>query len=137
MRSVLAVLTGAIVWAVLWLGINQGLVALAPGTFGVEPVTSTVGLLSLWGLCLAISILAGYLTGIVSRQRVGEHASALGVLQLGLGIFFQVSYWDVMPVWYHVLFLLSLFPAHAYGGLLRSSRITVRRAVPARSPSGA
>ena len=130
MRSISAVLTGAVVWAVLWLGMNQGLIAISPGTFAVEPITSAGGLLGLWGACLVISILAGYLTAVISRTREVRHASVLGAIQLGLGIFFQVQYWHVMPVWYHVLFLSSLFPAHAYGGVLRRSRQAIRR-VPA------
>ncbi len=129
MRSVLAVLTGAVIWAILWLGLNQALITFAPGTFAVEPITSTGGLLGLWASCLVISVLAGYLTAIVARKEEVRHASILGVLQLGLGIFFQLQYWELMPLWYHTLFLLSLFPAHAYGGVLRRGRLVLSPAV--------
>jgi hypothetical protein len=37
------------------------------------------------------------------------------VLQLGLGIFFQAQYWQLMPLWYHLPFLALLLPGNVYG----------------------
>jgi len=134
MRSVIAVLTGAVVWAIVWFGLNQLLLVVAPGTFSVDqPITSVGGLLGLWIACIVLSIVAGYLTGIVARTKEVTHASVLGLLQLGLGIYFELQYWDLMPTWYHILFLLSLFPAHAYGGVLRRARVGINRAARART----
>ncbi len=138
MRSVIAVLTGAGVWAIVWFGLNQLLIVAAPGTFSVDqPVTSVGGLLGLWIACIVLSILAGYLTGIVARTREVAHAAVLGVLQLGLGIYFALQYWHLMPTWYHILFLLSLFPAHAYGGVLRGARVGISRGTQARATPAA
>ena len=41
----------------------------------------------------------------------GIHEHELTVLQLGIGIFAEVSYWELMPVWYHLVFLALLVPA--------------------------
>lgn len=123
MKSAWAVLAGAITWAVLWLGLNQLLFAVAPGTFAEgQPITSTPALLGLWVSSVAFSILAGTVTATVARRDEVRHAAMLGGLQLALGVFFQVQYWTLMPIWYHVLFLACLFPANVAGGVLRKSR---------------
>lgn len=44
------------------------------------------------------------------------------MLQLTLGIVFEVSYWHLMPVWYHLVFLALVGPATLYGGVLRGRR---------------
>jgi hypothetical protein len=41
------------------------------------------------------------------------------VIQLGLGIFFQSQAWQLMPLWYHVPFLLLIVPATLLGARLR------------------
>jgi len=123
MRSILAVLAGAGVWAVLWLGLNQGLLAFAPDTFAPgEPITSGVALLGVWLSSVVFSVFAGWVTGIVARGQEVTAATILGVLQLGLGIFFQAQSWDLMPLWYHLLFLVCLMPGNVYGGWLRSKQ---------------
>ena len=123
MRGVLAVLGGAVVWAVLWLSLNQGLLSLAPETFSLgEPITSTGGLALLWAASVAFSVIAGYVTGVIGPGKEVAYATALGVLQTGLGIFFQAQSWELMPIGYHVLFLAALLPGNVLGGLLRARR---------------
>jgi len=43
----------------------------------------------------------------------------LGVLQLAIGISFEVSYWAMLPVWYHLVFLALLLPGNVLGGAVR------------------
>ena len=115
-RSILAVLAGATLWAILWLGSNAALAALFPSHIVVDEYIGHVGILTtMFGLSVVYSVLAGYATGVVARtSRVG-HGFALGILQLGLGIFFQAQYWQLMPLWYHLPFLALLLPANVYG----------------------
>jgi hypothetical protein len=44
----------------------------------------------------------------------------LAVLQLGLGVVAEVSYWSLMPVWYHIALLAPVVPATVLGGRLRA-----------------
>ncbi len=121
-RSILAVLAGAVLWAVLWLGSNATLVAVFPGQLVPNEYIGHAGILmTLLALCIAFSLLAGYVTGVVARTNLVKHGLALGVLQLGLGIFFQSQYWNLMPLWYHLVFLTMLLPGNVYGAWLRDT----------------
>jgi hypothetical protein len=51
----------------------------------------------------------------------------LAVIQLGLGIVAEVSYWHLMPVWYHLVFLATVVPATVAGGYLRGGQRVVPR----------
>jgi hypothetical protein len=46
----------------------------------------------------------------------------LGLILLGVGMFVQAQYRYLMPLWYHLLFLLLLVPACMIGGQLRRAR---------------
>jgi hypothetical protein len=121
-RSILAVLAGATLWAILWLGSNAALAAIFPDHIVVDQYIGHAGILTtLLLLSVVYSVAAGYATGAVARTgRVG-HGVALGVLQLGLGIFFQAQYWQLMPLWYHLPFLALLLPGNVYGAWLRET----------------
>ena len=45
----------------------------------------------------------------------------LAFVQLAIGIAVEASYWELMPVWYHLLFLALLIPATVYGGRLKTA----------------
>ena len=128
-RSIMAVLAGATLWAILWIGSNVTLAAIFPGHIVVDEYIGHVGILTtLFGLSVGFSVLAGYATGVVARTNRVGHGVALGVLQLALGIFFQAQYWQLMPLWYHLPFLALLLPGNVYGAWLRE---TARRPVDA------
>jgi hypothetical protein len=44
------------------------------------------------------------------------------VIQLVVGIGFEISYWEMTPVWYHLVFLALVVPATVWGGTLRQSK---------------
>jgi hypothetical protein len=53
---------------------------------------------------------------------------ALAALQLALGLVFEILFWDMTPVWYHVVFLALIVPATLYGGTLRARTRAATRA---------
>ena len=69
-----------------------------------------------------LTIAAGYVTGLTAARNALKHAWALGVAQLALGIFFEVSYWNLLPVWYHLVFLALLIPGNVFGGSWSEAR---------------
>ena len=124
LRSVLSVAAGTIIWTVLWLSTNAALAAALPeGIFREDGTTDSAGvLLVILAASVLFSVVAGYATATLARSAEIKHALALGVLQLAIGVFVQLQYWDVMPLWYHVSFLGLLLPGNVFGGRLRLQR---------------
>lgn len=121
-RVVAAVAAGAIAWFLLWTGGNW----VAQSTFPdiVDPTRRLDHVGALWGFItysVLASLVAGYTTAAVARSAAAMAVGLLATVQLGLGIFFEVSYWDLMPAWYHLVFLALIVPATVYGGRLRGS----------------
>ncbi|HJU66737.1 MAG TPA: hypothetical protein VJ650_00720 [Gemmatimonadaceae bacterium] len=126
-RAIIAVVAGALVWALLWVGGTQAAQAAFPSLLSMgQPVTSTGALVGLLVYSVALSVLAGYVTASVAAQHSMPAVWALAILQLAIGIGVEASAWRLTPVWYHIVFLMLIVPATLYGGRLR-----VRRARPA------
>jgi hypothetical protein len=130
--AILAVVAGAVVWAVLWVGGTQAAGAAFPSVLPAgQPVRDAGVLLGLIVYSVALSMLAGYVTAALASARPMPAVWALAVLQLVLGIGFEASAWSLTPVWYHLVFLLLIVPAIVYGGRLRAGSRPVRAAHPA------
>ena len=117
-----AVLAGAAAWAVPWLGGNAALAAMLPDHVVVgEPITHMgvlVGLIVFGGVLL--SLLAGWVTAAVKKDDVMGAVWALAALQFALGLFFEISNWALLPVWYHIVFLACIVPFTVAGGKMRA-----------------
>jgi hypothetical protein len=123
LRSALAVLAGFALWTVLWLGSNATLAALLPAAFQPDGSTDHAGILfSLLVLSFLSSVAAGYVAAAVARRPGGREALVLGGLLLAVGLVVQLQYWDVLPAWYHLLFLALLVPGAVLGGRLHAGR---------------
>lgn len=128
-RAILAVLAGAAVWAVLWNAGTLGAQAAFPDTLAPDrPLTHTGFLLAYIAYSVALSILAGFVTAAVAGARAVTAVRWLAGIQLGLGLVFEISFWSMTPVWYHVVFLALIVPATLYGGALRVRRRAAKRA---------
>ncbi len=135
-RATLAVVAGAAVWAVLWIGGTRGGQAAFPDLLREgQPVTHAGILAALIGYSVALSLLAGFVTAAAGGREPLPAVWALAVLQLLLGIIAEASYWSLMPVWYHVVFLTLVVPATVSGGLLRTRRTGGVGGTPGRGPA--
>ncbi len=122
-RSILSVLAGFALWTVLSLASNAALAAAVPGAFREDGSTDSVGmLLLLLVLSVVFSVIAGYVTALLAHEKTTQHTLALGLALLAVGIFVQIQYWDVMPVWYHLSFLALLVPGVLLGARTQRSR---------------
>ncbi len=116
-RSIGAVFAGMVVWSVLWLGSNAGLGSAFPDIISADqPLSHVPMLLMMIALSVVFSVAAGYVTGMTAARNAVQHAWGLGVALLALGIFFEVSSWNLLPVWYHLVFLALLIPGNVFGG---------------------
>ena len=122
-RITLAVVAGAVLWAVLWnagtLGAQAALPELLPAK---QPITSTAALLGLILYSVLLSLLAGYTTAATAGKHSAQAVRILAALQMTLGIIFEVAFWSMTPAWYHLTLLVLVIPATLYGGSLRASR---------------
>ncbi len=130
-KIILGVIVGFIVWSILWVGTHLLLAALSPGWYGridsqfqgdvakgvVSTVDSTVLILSLVR-SIIFSIVSGYIAVLISRE-ISKTTLILGVLLLLVGLLTQIAYWNYMPLWYHIPFLLLLIPMTVLGGKLK------------------
>lgn len=124
-RAFLAILAGAVVWAVLWISFTQGAQRALPEILRPEqPITHAGALLAFIAVSAALSVLAGFVTAAAGGKQPMAAVWALAVLQLTLGIIAETSYWSLMPVWYHLVFLALIVPATVYGGALQLGRRT-------------
>ena len=119
-RTVAAVIAGNFIWTALWLGLNallrvQGLLPADPTQQVDGPVPLGVMLLG----SVVFSIAAGWITTAIAGGNTYVAAIILALIQLALGIFFQSRAWHLMPLWYHLPFLLLIVPATLLGAWFR------------------
>jgi hypothetical protein len=121
MKQVLGVVAGFILWSVLWLSLNQLLLLLGVMSPHVtEPLADAKPLLLLLVGSVLISLISGYVTARIAGAPWALPAAALGVLLLATGVFVQLKLWYVIPLWYHLSFLLLLIPMTLLGARLRA-----------------
>jgi hypothetical protein len=119
-RSILAVLAGFVTWfAVATLG-NFLIRALLPGYVAVEhSMAFTLPMMvARLGLGVVSSLVAGFACSAVARGNMGAVYGCAAVLLL---CFLPVHYnlWHVLPVWYHLFFLLTLAPLILLGAAMQ------------------
>jgi len=122
-RSILSILAGAIVWDVLYLGSNAVLVAALPTAFREDGSTDNIGIL--WfslALSVVFYVIAGYVTASIAPAHKLKNALALGLFQLPQGIYAQIQYWEVLPLWFHLTFLILLIPGILLGAKIRLAK---------------
>jgi hypothetical protein len=132
LRIVLGVIAGFISWLIVWVGSEKIISAIWPA-FGVHqrafedalknggPFTAETGpLLTHIVMGSIVSVMAGALAALVA----GENSKApliAGCLLLAMGIAKAVMSWQLVPIWYHVVFTAILLPMAIIGGRLIST----------------
>lgn len=131
LRIILAIIVGFTVWSILWVGSDAIFSAVSPdwGKTSADfraaaenktPFTLESSVLIILLIkSFIVSIISGFITAWIAREN-SKSTFGLGVLLLVFGIFIQSSYWNYMPLWYHIPFLLMLIPMTILGGKLRN-----------------
>ncbi len=130
-RIILAIVVGFIVWSVLWVGSDAIISAISPGWYGKSlvdfqnaidnqtpyTVDSTILIMSLIRSVI-FSLVAGLIAALIAKENT-KSTLGLGILLLLFGVFIQSIYWNYVPLWYHIPFLLLLIPMTILGGKLK------------------
>lgn len=132
LRVILGVIIGFIVWSILWTGSDSVLSAISPNWYGRHQaefgeavnnkttfsVDSTILILGLIRSVL-FSVISGFIAARIARENTFS-TFMLGILLLLFGIFIQSIFWNYVPLWYHIPFLLLLIPMTFLGGKIKS-----------------
>lgn len=121
LRAIAAAIVGYALWTALWFAGNIAFFAEAAEAVGngerYDKPGPLVAVIVLSIVCsIAAGASAGFIGGRCGRGRV--MALIVGVLLLLTGIGVQASAWDLMPVWYHLTFLVLLLPVTFGAGLI-------------------
>lgn len=122
-----------VVWALRWPAGTRVARAPLPDIVVLTRPLTRMGVR--WGrvvLSVGLSALAGWVTGVLVGREPMAAVRTLAVLQLGLGVVAEVSYWNLLPVWYHLAFLIQLVPAIVVGGRVADRWLMNRPALPLR-----
>ena len=120
-RAIAAVVSGYVLWTVLWLGFTAVAQMLFPGMIDPEqPLTHTGVLVGYLAYSVVISIAAGFVCAAIKKSEPAKTVGALAAILLVSGVVAEASYWDMTPVWYHLVFLALLVPATVYGGRMKA-----------------
>lgn len=116
-RAILAPILGVALWGILWnLGTRTAQAVFPDLLRPDQQITHTGVLLGYIGYSVVLSILAGLVVGTVARARTMTVVWVFAAIQLSLGVIAEVSYWPLMPAWYHLTFLALVVPATVLGG---------------------
>ena len=120
-RAIGGVVAAFVLWTVLWLGFGAAAQAALPGIIDPEqPITHTGVLLGYVTYSVIISIVAGFVCAAIRKESPLKTVWVFAVVLLATGIVIEVSYWELTPVWYHLVFLALLLPATVWGGMLKA-----------------
>jgi hypothetical protein len=122
-RSILALVAGLALWALVATVLNRGLRAGLPGYALAEPtMIFTLGMkVARLILGALASLAAGAATGWIAPSKPGV-PWMLGAIILALFIPVHIQLWSKFPGWYHLTFLGTLLPLVALGAALARRR---------------
>jgi predicted Abi (CAAX) family protease len=118
-RTILALLAGLVVWAVVATLLNFGLRAGIAGYTLAEPTLNFTLGMKIARLILAAlaSLAAGAATGLIAPSKKSL-PWVVGAFILAAFVPAHVRIWAKFPVWYHLTFLLTLAPLVGLGAAL-------------------
>ena len=131
MKTVAAVIVGLVTWILVATIVNFPLRAWWPHYHEAETAFNfTLGMkLVRLALGALASVCSGFVAAWIANGR-RTAAIALGILLLVLFIPNHYLLWEKFPVWYHLTFLVSLFPLTLLGAMLKLPGGRGRRVTP-------
>jgi hypothetical protein len=130
-KTVAAIIAGLVTWILVASILNFPLRAWWPHYREAETAFSfTLGMkLARLALGAAASLCGGFVAAWIANGR-RRAAMYLGILLLALFVPNHYLIWDKFPVWYHLTFLVSLFPLTLLGAMLKLPGGRMRSVIP-------
>jgi len=132
-RIILGVIVGFVAWSIIWVGGDEALASLSGGWYSTnklnfekaafnktEYTADSVFLLVNLIRSIFASLLSGFLAAFAANEN-RRTTMILGILLLIVGIAVQATVWNLLPIWYHLVFLLLLVPVTIAGGYLKKT----------------
>ena len=123
-RKIIAFVCGLVAWVLVASLLNRLLRVGLPGYASAEPMMAFT--LSMKWARLALGALASLSAGFVvalTAPNSGRVPLALGVLVLVVFLPVHYSLWDKFPIWYHLIFLLTIVPLVLAGARLGTRKV--------------
>jgi len=120
-RSILAVLTGTVLWTTLWLATSVVIKKMMPEWFPLcQPIQNIWVLLLIAGYSAVYGFVSGFVNALLAQKNELQHAMAQAAVIFILGLPVLIKYWRVVPIWFYVLFVVAVTVGLFFGGGLRS-----------------
>ena len=119
-RLILGIIAAPVLWGVISIPINLGLAAFY-GEGAAAPPYPTSYLIIALVLSAGYGLFSGYGAAWIAGTSERKLSVGAGIALLIVGLGVQISAWDAIPVWWHVIFLAMLVPVCMYGASLRKS----------------
>ena len=118
LRRVVAIVAGVVMWFFVVLMVSPIVRACWPDYVRVATEMNFTLAMKLFRLAIgaAATIAAGWTTAVVARR--SAIATGTGVMLLVIFVPEHITLWSKFPLWYHLVFLLSLVPLCVVGGRL-------------------
>ena len=132
LRIVFGVIAGFFAWTIVWFGSETILSSVWPA-FGAHQTAfqeaienggaflpNSTMLLTHIVLASIVSLIAGFVAAIIAGENRGAPL-VLGFLLIAMGLLKAVISWQLVPIWYHMLFTALLLPMTVIGGKLKAA----------------
>ena len=120
-RIVAGTIAGFSVWAVLWFAGTAAVQATFSDLSEGQPITNSGYLWLYIVLSATLSLLAGSVTALIARSSRVIAVWLFALIQQAFGVVAEMSYWNLMPVWYHLVFLSLIIPMTILGGWMAAT----------------
>ncbi len=121
-KAIIGAVVGYAIWTAIWLGGNAVMLPDAARVVGEgEPYDATGPLVGAIGLSVVCSLAAGLAAATIAgpRARTAAIVAAAALLLTGIGV--QAGAWSLIPLWYHLIFLVLIVPMVLLGARLRGT----------------
>ncbi len=132
-RIILGAIAGFVIWSIVWVGSEKILSAIWPDWYGAHQLAfeaavknggdftadTTILFMNILRGSI-ISVFSGFLTALIAGENKRSPLILVGLL-VAFGLLVVAMSWSYIPLWYHVVFTLLLFPMPIVGGKLVKS----------------
>lgn len=119
-RLILGIIAAPVLWGVISVPINLGLAGFYGEAAAAPPFPTSYLVIALI-LSVGYGLISGYGAAWIAGTNERRLSIGAGIALLVVGLGVQISVWDVIPLWWHVVFLAMLVPVCMFGASLRKS----------------